>query len=75
MHIVSSLCNPSDVGCFLMLFYLQCCLFFSGLCSHVAASFCDDEGLSGTSGGSNECVMNLSPRGTKYWIPSCDEAR
>ncbi|XP_031101913.1 protein FAR1-RELATED SEQUENCE 5-like [Ipomoea triloba] len=39
-----------------------------------AASVCDDEGLSGGIGGSNECVMNLSPRGTKYWIPICDKA-
>ncbi|XP_031090998.1 protein FAR1-RELATED SEQUENCE 5-like [Ipomoea triloba] len=37
-------------------------------------SFVDDEGLSGRSGGSNVCVMNLSPRGTKYWTPSCDKA-
>ncbi|XP_031095102.1 protein FAR1-RELATED SEQUENCE 5-like [Ipomoea triloba] len=38
-----------------------------------AASFCDDEGLSSRSGTSNDCVMNLSPRGKKYWIPSCDK--
>ncbi|XP_031106331.1 protein FAR1-RELATED SEQUENCE 5-like [Ipomoea triloba] len=49
-------------------------LVFFSLVSRVAASGCDVEGLSSGSFGSNEFVMHVSPRRTKYWMPICDKA-